>query len=141
MKRCCSRTDPIREGGAEGNEDRHLPGRSCPLVVCKPGLVYAVSIGTSVMRIIGYFFVVFGLMAALPVVVWDVTSGHLYTPVAIFFTFLSAFVPVAVIAWANMEKDPDDPDVPFRLREDAMVRAAIFTGMAIGIAALLWLSL
>lgn len=92
-------------------------------------------------RLVWFFFMIFGLMVALPLVVWDVTSGILISPLAILLTFLSAFLPIGVIAWLNIEPDPDDAEVPYRFRQDAAVKAYIVTGNLVGVAAIIWLVL
>ena len=95
---------------------------------------------TFAFRLFGFFFIIFGLMVAFPLMVWDITSQVFYTPIALVLTFLAVFVPVGVLAWWNMEEDPKDKEVPIRMG-DGIVNGLIKTGIAIGITATLWLVL
>ncbi len=91
------------------------------------------------LRLLLYLFTIFGLFVALPLVVWDIASRLVFLPVATLLTFLSAFVPIGVIAVLNIEGDPDDGDVPYRIREDQTVRASILAGLVLGTGAMIWL--
>lgn len=91
------------------------------------------------MRLIYFLFTVFGLLVALPIVIWQITSTHLFAPLAILLTFLSIFAPIAVIAFLNLEDDPDDAEVPVRIRDDDVVHASKLAGTLIGAGVVLWL--
>lgn len=95
---------------------------------------------TFAIRLLGFFFIIFGLMVAFPLMVWDMTSEVFYKPIAMVLTFLAVFVPIGVLAWWNMEEDPENEEVPIRMG-DGLVSGSIKTGLVIGIAATLWLVL
>lgn len=89
-------------------------------------------------RIFAFPFVMFGMWAALPLMVWDVTSRFLFTPIAIMLTLLSVFLPIGVVVWVFTEDDPGDTEVPFRFRQEAGARAILVVSAVIGTAALFW---
>ena len=52
------------------------------------------------LRILALFFMLFGLMVALPLMVWDMLSPVLYAPLAVLLTVIATFVPVGIVAWS-----------------------------------------
>ena len=93
------------------------------------------------LKILLLLFNFFGLYVALPLIVWDIASRYLYAPLAVILTILAMFVPTAVIAIMNMKPDADDEEVPFRMDQEASVRATLITGPVLGVAAVVWLIL
>ena len=91
------------------------------------------------MRLFLLFFTFFGLLVALPLVVWDIASRHAYAPVAVLLTFLAMLVPMGIIGRCSFKVQREDAERPVRFDVDAAIRASFITGMALGVAAVLWL--
>jgi len=93
------------------------------------------------LRLFLYLFTVFGLLVALPLIVWDLAADHLPTLFAVLFTAVSVFVPIGLICRCWRVDDAEDEEVPFRIRQDAVVRASRIAGVVLGIAAVVWMIL
>ncbi len=89
-------------------------------------------------RLFRLLFSIFGLYLALPLIVWDIASRHMFGLVALGLSVLSALLPTAVIFWLVIEDDPDASEVPFRINDDAVIRALKVVGSLLGAAAVLW---